>query len=73
MTFFKDIVTGIDGESFDIGRVLWIGGAGAFLFMAVYHVLNHGVFDPMGFGAGYGGVLAGGGAAKPPVQEQKTS
>ncbi|MCE9566381.1 MAG: amino acid ABC transporter substrate-binding protein [Planctomycetes bacterium] len=61
--FITDCITGIDGESADIGRVLWVLGALAFLGLSVYAVLKSGTFDGMGFGAGYGGVLGGGGAA----------
>ena len=63
MKFLKDMITGIDGESFDVGRVLWIFGALSFLAISIYHAWRHGVFDPMSFGGGYSGILASGGAA----------
>jgi hypothetical protein len=62
-SIIKDLATGIDGESYDVGRVLWALGALAFLGMSIYAVIHTGAFDAMGFGAGYGGVLGGGGAA----------
>lgn len=59
MKVIKDCITGIDGESFDVGRVLLASGAIVFLALSIY---NHDKFDPMNFGAGFGGILAGGGA-----------
>lgn len=58
----KDCITGIDGQSVDVGRLLWIAGAITFLVLSVYHAYKHGTFDPLSYGTGYGGVLAGGGA-----------
>ena len=62
MKVIKDCITGIDGESFDVGRVLLASGAVTFLALSIYHVWHNKTFDPMGFGAGFGGILAGGGA-----------
>ncbi len=63
--FIKDCLTGIDGESFDIGRVLW---ALAFLVgmgLEIYAVIEGRSFDLQAFGFGVGALLlAGGGALK---------
>lgn len=59
MKVIKDCITGIDGESFDVGRVLLASGVIVFLGLSIYH---HEKFDPMDFGAGLGGILVGGGA-----------
>lgn len=58
----KDLVTCKDGESYDMGRVLLILGALAFIALSIYAVYRGGAFDPMNWGAGYG-VLLGGGQA----------
>jgi hypothetical protein len=60
--FIKDLSTGIDGESYDVGRVLLVVGALAFIGLSVYAVGKTGSFDPLNWGGGYGGLLAGGGA-----------
>jgi hypothetical protein len=59
---FKDCLTGKDGESYDIGRVLWIVGVFTFIGLSFYAVMRSGTFDPLNWGAGYGALLGGGGA-----------
>ena len=62
--FLIQVLTGIDNETFDIGRVLWALGALTFLGLAIYAVAIKGqAFDAMTYGAGLGTVLAAGGAA----------
>ncbi|OWK42218.1 amino acid ABC transporter substrate-binding protein [Fimbriiglobus ruber] len=58
----KDCVTGKDGESYDVGRVLWVVGALSFLGLSIYAAFKSHTFDPLSFGTGYGGILGGGGA-----------
>ncbi len=61
--FIKDCLTGIDGESFDIGRVLW---ALAFLIgmgLEIYSVIEGKQFDLQAFGIGVGALLLAGGGA----------
>ena len=60
--FLKDIITGLDGESADIGRLLWIVGALVFFALSIYAVYRTGTFNPTDFGTGFGLILAGGGA-----------
>ena len=62
--FFKDMVTTKDGESFDVGRVLWIISVFTFLGLAGWDVvMNHARFNMQDFGVGIGMTLAAGGAA----------
>ncbi|MHB8252793.1 MAG: amino acid ABC transporter substrate-binding protein [Acidiferrobacter sp.] len=64
MKLLKDCFTTADGESFDIGRVLWAQGVMVFLGLAIYSVVGQGhPFDMQGFGIGLGATLAAGGAA----------
>ena len=57
----KHLFTGIDNATFDLGRVLWgIMGAG-FVFLSGWHVGHGGAFDPVSWGTGAAGLLAGGG------------
>ena len=58
----QHLFTGKDNKTFDIARVLWAISIIIFLALAIYHVLKHGQFDPLGYGTGLGGLLAGGGA-----------
>lgn len=59
--FLNDTLTGIDGESYDIGRVLW---ALAFLIglgLEIYCVVTKTPFDLQQFGVGVGALLLAGG------------
>ncbi len=62
LSFLKDILTARDGESYDVGRVLWAIGAVAFIALTAYAVYRGGAFDPLNWGTGYGAILGGGGA-----------
>lgn len=60
--FFRHLFTGIDGKSYDLGRVLWFFGA---MTLMVYQGVDlyHGhEFHPIDFATGVAAVLAGGGA-----------
>lgn len=61
-SLLKDLLTGIDGESYDIGRVLWFCCGIAFILFTGYDVYHGGHFDPNNFGIGSGAILGGGGA-----------
>lgn len=64
MKWFKDLVTGLDGETHDIVR--WAAGLGSLnaLFLAGWDVIVHGAhFDFQSYGIGFGAMLAGVGAA----------
>ncbi len=63
-SFLKDIFTGKDGESFDLGRLLWAGTAIWAPALQTFDVVaNHVRFDIQAFGVGMGVILAGGGGA----------
>ena len=60
----KDMFTGVDNETLDLGRILW---AKLILFYAIitsWHLYQngHGSFDFMSWSTGAAGLLAGGGA-----------
>lgn len=59
--FFKDIFTGIDGETWDLGRVLLALGCMLMIAGGIDMMID-GQLDVVGFGAGFGGLLTGGGA-----------
>lgn len=60
----KDWFTGVDGESYDVGKALWVGASVMYCFLAAWAiVVNKQPFDPIGYGTGLAAVLAAGGAA----------
>ena len=61
MKFIRDLFTGIDGETWDLGRVLLALGA-VTMIIAALRVAWTGTFDFIAFGTGFGGLLTGGGA-----------
>lgn len=61
--FIKDCFTTHDGQSWDIGRVLWAVSVLTFLGCAIYALYKGQAWDAVGFGTGAGLVLAAGGAA----------
>lgn len=58
----KDILTGIDGQSYDIGRVLWSVGVVSYIIYGGWHLFLDHLYNPLDYGAGFGAILAGGGA-----------
>lgn len=60
MMFFKDLITGIDGTTFDPARVLWILGVLCFLCFTGFEVYTKQSFDMVNFGIAYGALLAAG-------------
>jgi hypothetical protein len=63
--FFKDCFTGLDGVSYDLGRVLWAIGVLVYCFITTWIVVKTNItgFDFIAWGTGFGAVLASGGAA----------
>jgi hypothetical protein len=61
MKFVRDLFTGVDGTSFDLGRVLLAAGCVIMLAGGVGSIVK-GALDFVAFGAGFGGLLTGGGA-----------
>lgn len=68
MNWLKHILTGIDGDTYDPARVLWIVGIVAFLALSGYGVYKSGTFDMVNFGIAYG-TLLGAGAAGCKIKE----
>lgn len=61
--FFRHILTGIDGETYDLGRVIGAMGGTAFTGIGVWQAV-HGTapFDFQSFGIGFGAMAGGVGA-----------
>jgi hypothetical protein len=62
MDFFKHIITGIDNQTVDVARVLWIIGALSFLGLSAFDIYRSGHFDMANFALAYTGLLTGGAA-----------
>jgi hypothetical protein len=61
--FFKDLFTGRDNHTYDVGRVLWFQAIQAFIAISIYAIYQGGSFDAVTWGAGLAALLGGGGAA----------
>jgi hypothetical protein len=62
---FRHLFTGIDNQTFDLGRVLWAVLAVAFVVISSHaYTLSHAVFDPLTWSAGAAAILAAGAAAQ---------
>lgn len=60
---FKHCFTEMDNETYDLGRIMWGMGGVVFFGLSIFAVVaQHQAFSPMDWGAGLGGVIAGGGA-----------
>jgi len=61
----KDAATGLDGETYDVGRLLAILGGTAYIGMGIYGVVHATPDHPFAyqeFGIGFGSMAAGVGA-----------
>lgn len=63
LKWFKDILTGIDGESFDIARVSGAVAVVAQCALAGVHLYISHTFDAMSFGTGAAAIIAATGAS----------
>jgi hypothetical protein len=63
MKFFRDLFTGKDNATYDIGRFLWFQGCQAFILFSGYALWKGGTFDPITWGGGLAALLGAGGAA----------
>lgn len=61
--FFRDIFTGVDGKTYDMGRVLWAESVIAYTLMTAYAVWKGQVIDPLAWGGGLAAIMGAGGAA----------
>ena len=62
MNFIKQLITGIDNQTVDVARVLWVVGVIAFLGLTGFQVYKTGAFDMVNYSMAYSGLLAGGAA-----------
>lgn len=62
LEMFKHLFTGIDNQTYDVGRVLWVMGVIVLLGLSIVSVFLSHEFNAINFGTGFGGILAGGGA-----------
>jgi len=61
-SLLKDMLTGIDGESYDIGRVLGAAAVVVYLALGVVGICKATAdhpFDFQGYGIGFGSLVAG--------------
>jgi len=58
--FVKDLLTGIDGESYDIGRVLWALACLVGFGLEIHGVYANTPFDLQQYGIGVGALLGSG-------------
>ncbi len=64
MKFIKDLLTGKDNDTYDIGRVSGLMGLLSFLGLEIYQVLGKGIaFDMQTFGIAFGVIITALGAA----------
>jgi len=59
----KHLFTGVDNETWDIGRILWAKMSVVYCAVSAYHAVAHGNFDPQNWAIGASAILAGGGGA----------
>jgi hypothetical protein len=60
----KHILTGIDGESYDVARVMGVAGVLFFMGMTCWNVMYKGMpFDYVNWGIGFGSVMGSMGIA----------
>lgn len=72
--FFKNLLTGVDNQTYDLGKVLLTGGSGVMLFAGA-KAGWHGSLDYIQFGTGLGLMVGGFGAhnrltPQPPCQPE---
>lgn len=63
ITDIRNMFTGKDNKTLDLGRVLWAKAVLAFLGIAFYNVYKGNPVDYIAFGTGISALLAAGGAA----------
>lgn len=59
----KDIFTGKDNKTYDIGRVLWFKASCSFVILTAFSIYKGGILDPIAWGTGMAAILGAGGAA----------
>lgn len=61
--FFKDLFTGKDNKTWDLGRVMWAKGTMVYFAMTLYSLYKFIPIDPLNWATGFAAILAAGGAA----------
>jgi len=59
----NDILKELDGNTYDVAKVLWVLGVLVFLALSITAVIMKQPWNPAQYGIGFGAVLAGGGAS----------
>jgi hypothetical protein len=59
-TIFRNLFTGVDNSTYDLGRVIWVHFALVYSLVSVWHLYNGNGFDPLTWSAGAGAVMASG-------------
>lgn len=63
MKLLRDIFTGKDNTTYDLGRISWALSVIWFMSASTYNLIVTQTFDMVAAGTGLGGILAAGGAA----------
>jgi len=61
--FLRDLFTGKDNKTWDLGRVMWAKGTVVYFAMTLYSLYKGIAVDPLNWATGFGAILAAGGAA----------
>lgn len=61
--FLRDLFTGKDNKTWDLGRVMWASGVITYFAMTLYSLYKAIPVDPLNWATGFGAILAAGGAA----------
>jgi len=59
----KGWFTGVDNQSFELGRFLWMLGVLSMIVFGGYAIFEGQTFDPVAYGTGFALILAAGGGA----------
>lgn len=57
---FNDIFTGIDNQTYDLGRILWAASVVVFLLMSIGHMILSHIFSYVECAGGISAILASG-------------
>lgn len=60
---FRELFSGKDNQTLDVGRILWAMSIISFLGMGFYGIYSDQIIDYLAYGTGLSGLLAAGGAA----------
>lgn len=55
--FFKDILTGVSNQDYEISRVLSLLAVLSYIVYSGFHLFVNKTFDPLNYGAGFGAIL----------------